>query len=116
MNKVFILITGILWSSLTFAEDFAFNILAQDESIVTATQSEGNNVWIKLNPNHLSDTITVRISNRDKDFYRTWFNDSTDLVSTGYRGGGVWSDRVQTEAKFIEYWMGDTLVLHLERK
>jgi hypothetical protein len=99
-----------------FAEEFAFNILAQDEAVVTAVKSEGDNVWIKLASDHLTDTITVRISDQNRAVYRTWFNDQMDLVSTGFRGKNVWSDRVQTKAGYIEFWHNDVLVLHLERK
>ena len=40
----------------------------------------------------------------------------TFFIATGYRGEGAWSDRVQTEANFVEYWVGDALVLHLQKK
>ncbi|MHC4221447.1 MAG: hypothetical protein ACYST9_03420 [Planctomycetota bacterium] len=99
-----------------FAEGLAFNILAQDEAVVKEVKSEGENVWIKLAPDYVSDSITLRISNQNQDSYRTWFNNERDLVSSGYRGKNVWSDRVQTKARYIEYWHNNVLVLHLERK
>jgi hypothetical protein len=99
-----------------FADGHALNILAQDEAVVQEVRSEGDNVWIKLAPKNMSDSITVRISNRNRDVYRNWFNNQRDLVSTGIRGKNAWSDRVQTKAKYIEYWHNDVLVLHLERK
>ena len=110
---------GLISLFLTFpviAEEFAFNILAQDEAVVKEVRSEGENVWIKLAPNYLKDSITLRISNQNKDFYRTWFNNDKDLVSSAHRGRDVWSDRVQTGAMYIEYWHNNILVLHLERK
>ena len=113
------ILLGLIGFSLAFpvfGEDSAFNILAQDETVVKEVRSEGNNVWIKLGPNYLADSITLRISNQNQDSYRTWFNNEKDLVSAGYRGKNVWSDRVQTGAKYIEYWHNDILVLHLERK
>ena len=99
-----------------FAEEFAFNILAQDEAVVKEIKSEGENVWIKLAPNFQADSITVRISNQNQGSYRIWFNNEKDLVSSGSRGRNTWSDRVQTKAKYIEYWHNNILVLHLERK
>ena len=54
-----------------FAEELAFNILVQDETVVKEVKSEGENVWIKLAPNYLSDSITLRISNQNQDSYRT---------------------------------------------
>jgi len=113
------ILLGLIGFSLAFpvfAEEFAFNILAQDESVVKEVKSEGENVWIKLAPDHLTDSITLRISNQNQDSYRKWFNNEKDLVSAGFRGRDVWSDRVQTKAKYIEYWYNNVLVLHLERK
>ena len=116
MKRILIAIVGLFLSFPILAEELSVNILAQDESIVTAVKTEGDNIWIKLGKDHLSDVITVKISNQNQDSYRTWFNGSTDLVSPGSRGSGGWSDRVQTKASFIEYWLADKLVLHLERK
>jgi hypothetical protein len=113
------LLLGLVCSALAFpvfAQDLAFNILTQDEAVVTAVRSEGDNVWIKLASDYLTDTITVRISNQNRDVYRAWFNGQLDLVSAGFRGNDVWSDRVQTKASYIEFWHNDVLVLHLERK
>lgn len=99
-----------------FAEESAFNILVQDEAVVKEIKSEGENVWIKLAPSFRNDSITVRISNQNQSSYRIWFNNENDLVSSEPRGRNTWSDRVQTKAKYIEYWHNNVLVLHLERK
>ena len=109
---------GLISFSLAFpvfAENLEFNILAQDEAVVKEVKSEAGNVWIKLAPNYLTDSITLRISNQNQDSYRKWFNNEKDLVSSGFRGRNVWSDRVQTKARYIEYWHNNVLVLHLER-
>lgn len=98
------------------AQDLSLDILVQDETVVTEIKSQGDNVWIKLAPDYLTDSITVRISDKNRDFYRVWFNNEQDLVSDGFRGKNIWSDRVQTSARYIEYWHNDLLVLHLERK
>ena len=116
MKRILIAIVGLFLSFPILAEELSVNILAQDESIVTAVKTEGDNIWIKLTKDHLTDEITVRISNNNQDSYRMWFNGSTDLVSSGYRGNGAWSDRVQSKANFVEYWLEDKLVLHLQRK
>ena len=113
------ILLGLISFSLAFpvfAEELGFNILTQDEAVVKEVRSEDENVWIKLAPEYLADSITLRISNKNRDIYRTWFNNEQDLVSAGYRGRNVWSDRVQTKANYIEYWHNNVLVLHLERK
>ena len=114
--KTLIFLFGFLMISTVHAEQNLFNVLVQDTSLITEIRSEGEDVWIKLASANLSDGITVRISNKDKDLYRTWFNGSLDLESKGFRGKNVWTDRVQTKANYIEYWHNGTLVLHLQRK
>lgn len=116
MKYIFISLFSFFIAFPVFSQELALDILTQDESVVKKVRSEGNNVWIKLAPNHLSDSITVRISDKNGDFYRTWFNNQQDLVSAGFRGKNTWSDRVQTSARYIEYWHNNRLVLHLERK
>jgi len=120
MKKLGVISTLVLMIALASptmkAADIPFNILEQNKAVVTDIRAEGENVWIKLASAHSSDTIIVRISNKNKDFYRPWFHGNVDLESSGFRGNGVWSDRVQTQAQYIEYWLNDQLVLQLERK
>ncbi len=118
MKKLVVIIAMLilgLHSTSSWAESL-FNILTQNNSVVTDLRTDEENVWIKLASEHTSEPITVRISDKNKDFYRPWFHGNVDLVSTGFRGNNVWSDRVQTKAKYVEYWLNDELVLHLERK
>jgi len=114
--KALLLFIGLTMIAPVYAGQDLFNVLSQDTNLVTDVRSEDKDVWIKLAAANLIDEITVRISNENKDFYRTWFNKNIDLVSKGFRGDQVWSDRVQTEANYIEYWHNNVLVLHLERK
>ena len=114
--KTLILLIGLLMMAPVHAEQDLFSVLVQDQSLVRDIRSEGDNVWIKLAEAYLANEVTVRISNKDKELYRTWFNGNVDLKSKGFRGRDVWSDRVQTEASYIEYWFNGTLVLHLKRQ
>jgi hypothetical protein len=114
--KSLILLIALVMMAPVHAEQNIFNILVQDTSLVKDIRTAGDNVWIKLASANTADEITVRISNKDKDFYRPWFTGSIDLESKGFRGDNVWSDRVQTEANYIEYWHNGSLVLHLQRK
>ena len=116
MKHFFVSLISLLLAFPIFAEVSAFDVLVQDEAVVKDVRSEGDNIWIKLAPNHLNDSITVRISDENRDLYRIWFNNKQDLVSDGIRGSNIWSDRVQTRARYIEYWHNNLLVLHLERK
>jgi hypothetical protein len=114
--KTIMLLIGLLMIAPVHAEQDLFSVLVQDKSLVTDIRAEDENVWIKLASTNLADEVTVRISNKDKELYRTWFNGNVDLESKGFRGSNVWSDRVQTKANYIEYWLNGTLVLHLKRK
>lgn len=114
--KALLLLIGLTMIAPVYAGQDLYNVLSQDTKLITDVRSEGKDVFIKLASANLSDEITVRISNKNKDYYRPWFTKDIDLVSKGFRGNGVWSDRVQTEANFIEYWHNNVLVLHLERK
>ncbi len=116
MKKILVGIFALLLTNASPADELPFNILVQDESVVQALRSKDADVWIKLSEAHLGATITVRISNENGDFYRNWFTGDADLVSSGYRSAGIWTDRVQTQSNYIEYWVDGVLVLHLERK
>ena len=117
MTKVIAFFAALLFSlSVGAADTGPFKVLQQDSTIVTDLRVEDNNVWIKLSPEYVNATVIVRISNQNQDFYRPWFHGEIDLVSTGFRGNGVWSDRVQTQANYIEYWVNDAMILQLERQ
>jgi hypothetical protein len=115
MKNAIALLAFVFAMPVLAAQDI-FNVLSQDTSIVMDVRTEDNNVWIKLAPANLSDELTLRISNKNQDFYRSWFTGETDLVSSGFRGDSAWSDRVETSANYIEYWHQGVMVLHLERK
>ncbi len=117
MFKSIIFFCAMFIAAPSFAEgDFPYNVLQQDTNVVVDLRAEGENVWVKLGSKYTSDTITVRISDKNRDYYRPWSNGELNLISVGFRGNNVWSDRVQTSASYIEYWHNDTLVLHLEKQ
>lgn len=102
--------------ALDTAQGIVVDILAQDETVVQEVRSKGDNIFIKLAPAYLADSITVRTSDKNQDAYRIWFNNEQNLVSNRVRGKNAWSDRVQTQAKYIEYWHNNVLVLHLQKQ
>ena len=117
MNRFSLFVSALLLATPAWTADAGpFSVISQNESIVSDVRTDAENVWIKLVPAYADATITVRISNQNGDDYRMWFHDQLDLVSTGSRGRNAWSDRVQTQANYIEYWLNDELVLHLKRQ
>jgi hypothetical protein len=117
MYKLALLISVLLLASPARAnEGGQFVILTQNDSIVSGIRTDAENVWLKFTPDYRSEIVTVRISDQNRAAYRFWFNGEQDLVSGGERSMEIWTDRVQTKANYIEYWVGDELVLQLQRE
>lgn len=79
---------------------------------------EKGDIFLLLRPDRLQTRVTIRISMQKGAAYRKWFTGEEVLEAqqnTTGRSPGVWSDRVQTTANFIEYWSGDTCFLHLKK-
>lgn len=92
-------------------------LVRNDEIVKDVKVAEDGNIFLKLNPEFRDQAITVRISMQKSGAYRKWFNGSEDLVSPAFSGKELngWTDRVQTTANYIEYWMDGALILHLHR-
>ena len=75
------------------------------------------NTYIKLNPEHRFKEIRVKLSNFDKAAYREWVYGGYELVSPANAGRppNGWTDWIQVQARYVEYWMEDELFLHLKR-
>ncbi|MBA6399047.1 hypothetical protein [Colwellia sp. BRX10-4] len=114
--KDLILLMAIVMVAPVHATQNIFNVLVQDTNLVKDIRAEEENIWSKLAATNLADEIIIRISRKDKDLYRPWFNGSVDLQSKGFRGNDIWSDRLQTQANFVEYWHRGLLFLDLQRK
>ena len=95
-----------------------YHALVMDQTIVRDVKvDEERNTYIKLNPKFRKNEIRVKISNSNKAGYREWDYGGLELVSPAEAGRppGGWTDWIQVEAKYVEYWMGDKLILHLMR-
>lgn len=75
---------------------------------------EGN-VFLQLLPEHKDKQLVVKISNEKFAGYRAWWHGGLELVSPAFSGKSPmgWTDRVQTKARYIEYWMEGQVFLHL---
>jgi hypothetical protein len=78
---------------------------------------EAGKIWILLNPTYREREIVLKISNREGAEYRDWFTGGKELVSPANQGkqANQWTDWVETEAPYIEYWMSDRKILHLKK-
>ncbi|MCH6256904.1 hypothetical protein MLD52_10120 [Puniceicoccaceae bacterium K14] len=96
------------YETITFNEE-----VLQDVKV----DKEGN-ILLQLNPDFKDREIVVKISNQLFKNYREWWHGELELVSPAHNGKAAngWTDRVKTQANFIEYWMDGDIFLHLQLK
>jgi len=114
-----LLVVRSLGAAATAPDAFGpYEALVRDQQVVTDVRVDGEeNVFLKLNPDFRNKEIRVRISMQNGAAFRKWFTGEDELVSPAFAGKEVngWTDRVQTTANYIEYWMDGRLILHLHR-
>lgn len=78
---------------------------------------EDRNIFIQLQPVHREKELAIRISNERFAGYRDWWHGGKVLVAPAGQGKRPyeWTDRVHSQARYIEYWMEGELILHLRR-
>lgn len=78
---------------------------------------EAGKIWLLLNPEHREREIIVKISNEEGAGYRDWFTGGKELVSPANQGkqANAWTDWIETEASYVEYWMNKRKILHLKK-
>lgn len=98
----------------------AFSALEMDKEVVDHVFNEGNDIFVKITEDYWDASFTVKISNANRMDYRTWLDGALDRQVNVYqsqqKGKQGYTYRINTRAKFVEYWMADRLVLHLERQ
>ncbi|GEM_PF-444992 len=96
-----------------------YEALIYDTTILAGVKvDEKGDIFLMFQPDKLDTQVTIKISMQNGAGYRKWFTGEEVLValenSTG-RTAGVWADRVQTTANYIEYWAGGKCFLHLKK-
>ena len=98
----------------------AFSALEMDKEVVDHVFNEDNDIFVKITEDYWDASFTVKISNANRTDYRTWLDGALDRQVNVYRsqqkGKQGYTYRINTRAKFVEFWMADRLVLHLERR
>jgi len=96
-----------------------FSVLRIDRNVVEDVFVQGNDIYVKVDKAHWGEIFTVRISNENMAGYRTWFTGEEGMPVEVYRSEREnrqgYTYRVNTAAKYVEYWTNGKLVLHLER-
>lgn len=96
----------------------AWEAIAFDGAVVQNVRVSGDDIFIMLQPDHKDDQLTMKISMQKGAPYRKWFTGDEVLVAqeNSGRAANTWTDRIQTSAKYIEYYAGGKLFLHLKRR
>lgn len=80
--------------------------------------TENGRIYLLLNPDYKEKEIVLKNSTSLKSGYRKWFNGEYELISPADQGKapGEFTDWVETNGNYIEYYMDDKLILHLAKK
>jgi len=126
MKKAFITV-GVailfLFPLVAFAQQGAtygpYKALTTDKDVVVDVLVEGSDLYVKVNQNHWGSEFIVKGSTMDKEIYTTWANGTQEMPVKVYQSQSKnkqgYTYRINTGAKFVEYWTGGKLVLHLEK-
>jgi hypothetical protein len=121
--KRWFFVTAILFclvSTPAFAQQHGdFSVLKMDRDVVEDVFVQGDDIYVKVDKAHWGATFTVKISNENKAGYRTWLSGAEEMPVKVYQSQKEnrqgYTYRVNTAAKYVEYWMDGKPVLHLER-
>lgn len=97
----------------------AFTALKLDMQVVEDVLVEGDNLYVKVQPNWNNASFTVKASNQNMADYRKWNDGSSEMAvkvfqsQKGNKQGFTY--RVNTTAPYIEYYLEGRLILQLER-
>ena len=94
-----------------------FEVLVIDMDFLQGVSYMNGRIYLKRQVDHRAEAITLRASMLQGEAYRQWSHGEYDLVSPAHAGHqpNGWTDWVETTANYVEYWVGDKLILHLKR-
>lgn len=119
---VFSLLVGAstaLGAAATSERDFGpWTAVVFVEKYVQDVRVSGDDIFIKLQPEHRNDKLTMKNSMTEGGPYRKWFNGEVEFVAqeNAGRAANTWTDRMQTSANFIDYYSDGKLFLRLKRR
>jgi hypothetical protein len=96
-----------------------FSAVKMDKEVVEDVFAQGNDIYVKINKTYWGAAFKVKISNEDMSGYRKWSSGEEEMTVRVYQSQKEnrqgYTYRVNTAARYVEYWMDGNLVLHLER-
>ena len=107
-------------SAPALAQKFGdFTAIKMDKEVVGDVFTQGNDIYVKIDKPHWDATFRVKISNENMSGYRKWSSGDEAMTVKVYQSQKEnrqgYTYRINTAAKYVEYWMDGKLVLHLER-
>lgn len=96
-----------------------FTALKLDAQVVEDVRVEGDNVYVKVQPDSRNAAFTVKVADSNMADYRKWYDGTSEMAVKVYQGQQTnkqgYTYRVSTTAKYIEYYRDGKLILQLER-
>ncbi len=88
-----------------------------DKEVIQDLRVTGDDIFIKLQPEHRNAQLTMRNSMKEGGPYRKWLNGEETFVAqeNAGRAANTWTDRMQTSANYIDYYNDGKLFLRLKR-
>ena len=122
MKKGLIVISVLVFliSVPVLAQEFGdFSAIKLDKEVVEDVFTQGNDIYLKISKAHWGATFKVKLSNENMSGYRKWSTGEDEMTVKVYQSQKEnrqgYTYRINTAAKYVEYWMDGKLVLHLER-
>ena len=125
MKKRFVLLLALsLFVPLTVGAQSGpsygpFSAIKMDQAVVQDVLVQDGNIYVKVAEDYWDKDFIVKISNEDMAYYRNWLNGGPEMPTKVYRSQQRnlqgYTYRINTAARFVEYWMDGRLILHLER-
>lgn len=113
------LTVGLTRAETTSNREFGpWDAVVFDDKIVQDVRVSGDDIFIKLQPDHRNAKLTMKNSMQRGGPYRKWFNGEEVFVAqeNSGRAANAWSDRMQTSANYIEYYADGKQFLVLKRR
>jgi hypothetical protein len=96
-----------------------FSALVINEDVVKDVHTGGNDIYVKVAEACRDREFSVKISEENMAGYRRWQDSQAVMKVRVYqsdvRGKQGYTYRINTSAPFVEFWMGEQLILHLKR-
>jgi hypothetical protein len=117
---IVIAILFLLVSVHAFGGEYGnFSVLEMDRTVVEDVFVQGDDIYAKIDSAYRDAAFTVKISNGKMADYRTWLHGEEEMTIRVYQSPQEnrhgYTYRVNTTARYVEYWADGKLVLHLER-